>query len=292
MFSCRNILVAAIFIVVGALISKHFEKTIRVSAAMAQGQMVTISNDLSNEEQRARVEKLQLEITALKNPFPIYKTLVEFVPLLTALLTVITLAAGAYKYFDDRKETRLAQDKAQFRADVDQILSFPSESKISLARITFLLHDLGDLTRNDNAARDNVTNIIERLVANDLGFDKLRDVSFDVIAMDHWAGYAARLGQKGSSQDILYKYYQALRHLYDENKKYFSSIDVDKETGGYIVEEYTEEEKFLRFAQLAIGYGRRVRLIQDARERDEAIAKFAEALQNPKLAAKLFDDRP
>jgi hypothetical protein len=288
----RLILVAMLFVAVGTPVSKNSKSHLRGDFAMAQDQAIAPSNDLALEEQQRRIEKLQLEIAALRNPSPGYKTIVELVPLLTALLTVIALAAGAYKYFGDREEARRAQERVQFRADVDQILAFPTDAKISLARVTFVLHDLDDLTRDDRAARQNVTDVIERLVANDLDFDKLRDVSFDVIALDHWVDYAERTRRAEKSRDILYKYYQALRHLYEENKEYFSSIDFDKEAGGYVVQKYTEEEKFLRFAQLATGYIRRVRLTPNAVARQEAITKFADALHNPRLATRLFDAPP
>jgi hypothetical protein len=258
---------------------------------MAQQQSAPKSEDLAETEQKARIDKLRLEISALEKPSSGYKPLLDAVPLITIAITLATLWAGAYKYFDDRKEARLAQERAQIRTDIDQILSFPTDTKISLARVTFLLHDLGDLTASDSSRRDNVTDVIDELIKNDLDFDKIRDAGFSLLALTNWAGYAARLRDKGGSMDLRYKYYQALRHLYEANKPYFSSIGYDRETGGYVVKEYTEEAQFILFAALVGGYGKHIEFIKNDSERKEAIERFADALHNPGLAAALFDGR-
>jgi hypothetical protein len=217
--------------------------------------------------------------------------LLDAAPLITVVLTLASLWAGAYKYFDDRKEARLALERAQVRTDIDQILSFPTDAKISLARATFLLHDLGDLTANDSGGRDNVTDVIDELIKNDLDFDKARDAGFSLLALSNWPGYADRMRDRGGSRDIRYKYYQALRHLYEANKAYFSSIDYDSGTGGYVVKEYTEEAQFLLFAALVSGYSKHMEFIRDESARKEAVERFADALHNPGLAAKLFGHR-
>jgi hypothetical protein len=151
----------------------------------------------------------------------------------------------------------------KIRADLDQILSFPSDDKISLARVVFLFHDLENLTASDNAAKANVSVVVEKLIENDLDFDKLRDLSFDVAALLYWPGYAQRLQERGGSRELRYKYVQAFRHLYEENKAYVSSIHFDRTVNEFVVKEFTPiETQFLRLAQLMTGYGRlEVRLL-------------------------------
>jgi hypothetical protein len=257
-------------------------------------QTITTNEDLVEAEQRARLAKIRLEISALEKPSSPYRPLLDAVPLITIVLTLATLWAGVYKYFDDRKEARLAQERTQIRTDIDQILSFPTDPKISLARVFFLLHDLGELTENNSDGRDNVTNIIDEMIKQDLDFDKIRDASFSLVALNKWAGYAARLREKGGSEDIRYKYYQALRHLYEANPTYFSSIDYDARTGYYIVDKYAPDAQFALFKELAYGYSKHVEFIRDDSQRKIAIDRFADVLHNPNkgLSAKLFNTRP
>jgi hypothetical protein len=258
-----------------------------VSFLMAQNQTAPSSEKTPDEEHAARLEKLRLEIASLKYQLTWYRPFLDSTPLITVIITLIGLWAGAYKYLEERRETRIGQQNSQIRADIDQILSFPSDSKISLARVTFLFHDLDRMTIDDIAMRNNISDIVEKLIANDLDFDKLRDVSFDVAAMSRWADYSQRLRAKGGSRDIRYKYFQAFRHLHTENEQYFSTIDID-ESGQYIVKQFTVEAQFLRFAQLVIGYQQHVSFIKTTMEREGAKNSMAQALHNPSLVEKIF----
>jgi hypothetical protein len=181
---------------------------------VAQSQGSARTDSLSMLERQANLEKTRLEIEGLKDRHAWYKPWLDAAPLITAVLTIAALSAGAYRYFHDNQETRSAQRNTQIRSDIDVIVSFPSDRKISLARIIFLFHDLVTLTAKDKKAHDVVTDVIEKLVADDLDFDKLRDVGFDVVALASWPGYAQRLEQQGGSPTVIYKYLQAFHHLY------------------------------------------------------------------------------
>jgi hypothetical protein len=249
-------------------------------------------DDLAVSKQQAEVDKLHLEIAALKREPSRYKSIVEATPFIAAMLTLASLWAGAYKYFEDRKEARMAQETAQVRTDVDQILSFPTDTKISLARVAFLLHDLGELTTQNSAARKDVTDVIEATVMNDLDFDKLRDAGFGSTVLDHWTDYTMRLRESGGTEQIRYKYFQALRHLYEANNSYFSTIDYDPSKKGYAVKAFTEENQYLLFRTLVDGYRKHVEFIRNDGERKDAISKFGQALHNPSLATKMFENSP
>lgn len=275
-----------VFVAIGAA---EFASTM-AGTAQAQPRTNATNESLSNDEREARIEKLQLEIAALKRQPAWYKPILDATPLIAAVLTLAGLWAGAYKYFEDRRQSRVTNQKTQFRADIDQILSFPSDNKITVARITFLLHDLDGLTANDAAARNNVTDVLEQLIANDLDLDKPRDVSFDVAAMSHWPDYAHRLHTQGGSPELIYKYYQALRHLYERNKSYFSTIDYNRAEQRFSVPTYTYEAQFQHFAQLIVGYQRHLSFMQSAMERQTALERLADALHNPELVNNLFGE--
>jgi len=260
------------------------------STAQAQPPTNVANDDLSNEERKASVEKLHLEIAALKRQPVWYKPILDATPLITAILTLAGLWAGAYKYFGDRRQSRMANQKTQIRVDIDQILSFPADNKITVARITFLLHDLDELTANDAAARNNVTDVLEQLIANDLDFDRPRDVSFDVAAMSHWPDYEQRLRSQCGSPELIYKYYQALRHLYERNKPYFSTIEYNRAEERFSVTTYTYEAQFLHFAQLIVGYQKHLSFIRNPAERQTALQRLAEALHNSELVNNIFGE--
>jgi len=245
-------------------------------------------DDLSQEERLTSLEKLKLEVLALKRASAWYRPLLDAVPFVTALVTVVGLWAGAYKYFADKREARLAQNVSELKTDVDQILTFPTDDKISRARVTFALNDLERLTTDDAGKRANVTDIIEMTVENDLNFDKLRDVTFDAIVLSHWKDYSSRLSQKGGSPNIRNRYIEALRRLYATNPEYFSSIDYNDALGGFTASGSVDEAKYLEFLKLVSGYQRHLKFIGSAPERVSAVENFSEALHNPRLAAKLL----
>ena len=251
---------------------------------IAQVQGASSDDSLSSEEREAGIEKLRLEISALKKQPAWYSPYLEATPLIAVVFTLIGLWAGAIKYFNESGESRSIDRRTQIRADLDQILSFPSDDKISLARVVFLFHDLENLTASDNAAKANVSVVVEKLIENDLDFDKLRDLSFDVAALLYWPGYAQRLQERGGSRELRYKYVQAFRHLYEENKAYVSSIHFDRTVNEFVVKEFTPiETQFLRLAQLMTGYGQHIRFIPDEVKRKEARDELAAAIHNPGL---------
>lgn len=264
-------------------------------AARAQAPADAGTQSLSNEEREARIEKLRLEIAALKNPPPWYRPILDATPLITVALTLAGLWAGAFKYFEDqrqsreeRQQSRADQQSLQIRSNIDQILSFPTDNKITSARVIFLLHDLDTLTVNDVNTRNKITDVLESLIENNLNFDQRRDVNFDIAAMSNWPDYERRLHQRGGSPVLRYNYFQALRHLSEKHQAYFSSIDYDRTEERFVVKSYVEESQFQLFVLLVTGYQLHMGLIRSAAERKEAVEQFARALQNERLAEHLF----
>jgi hypothetical protein len=244
-------------------------------------------DEFSQKERVAKLEKLNLEIAALKSPSSWYKPILDATPLIAVIVTVAGLWAGAYKYFEDKKSAR-ASEQCQIRADFDQLVSFPTDNKVTLSRILFLFHDLRTLSTYDASFRDSVTDIVEKLVETDLDFEKLRDVNFEISAMEYWPEYTNRLATKGGSPQLRYKYYQAFRHLYDKDPSYFSSITYDAKTDRFIVKRFTQEVDFLLFGRLVEGYRRHVNFISNPTAQQEAKRMMAEATHNPDLVDRIF----
>ena len=163
-----------------------------------------------------------------------------------------------------------------------------------MSRLVFLFKDLDALTQKDVRARQRITNVVSTAVLDECNFDTLRDVNFDVVASRHWKDYVDLIKTDSQYRSfLLYKYFQAFRHLHDENPEYFEQIQYDVSKARFDVREtgYTKEEQFLRFTTLASGFFFHLgNLDKGGREWKEAVSQFYEALRNRRLIQQLFGD--
>jgi hypothetical protein len=113
----------------------------------------------------------------------------------------------------------------------------------------------------------------------------------DITLFDQWPSYVNELRENAGLQNfIIYKYFQALRHLHDEDPVYFETLAYEPGSG-YVVPPggYTEEERFLRFQALVRGFSLHLSVMAPGSEQlAAAIDRFQEAVNNPKLVATLF----
>jgi hypothetical protein len=96
---------------------------------------------------------------------------------------------------------------------------------------------------------------------------------------------------------IIYKYFQALRHVHDEDKEYFESIEYEMGYG-FRVDRFTEELRYLRFVILITGYGLHLRLLgknglsgKHGVLAKDAMQRFQEALKAPTLTEQLINSK-
>jgi hypothetical protein len=93
---------------------------------IAQVQGASSDDSLSSEEREAGIEKLRLEISALKKQPAWYSPYLEATPLIAVVFTLIGLWAGAIKYFNESGESRSIDRRTQnsSRSRSDTFVSF------------------------------------------------------------------------------------------------------------------------------------------------------------------------
>jgi hypothetical protein len=261
--------------------------------AQTQGQSENTNEAITD----AQLEKLKLEIQELKNKSSFANTIPQYIPLMTTLIAVAGFCFTIYQFFAAQNKDRLAKeheqklnDEDQIRTNVEQLLSLNPKEEESIGRVFFLLQDLNTLTLRNPTEKPKITNSLVEFIRNDCDFDNLRHIRIDIAALQHWPDYSTYLSKNRSSHNfIIYKYFQALRHVHDEDTDYFESIKYEKDYG-FRVERFTQESLYLRFLSLISGYELHLRILKEnAGEVREVIDRFSKAVNNPILTKQLVD---
>jgi hypothetical protein len=127
-------------------------------------------------------------------------------------------------------------------------------------------------------------------IQHDCDFDNLKNVRIDIAAIDRWKNYQEYLvNNPGMNTNIIYKYFQALRHVHDEDKAYFDKIQYEI-SFGYRVPYYTSEYRYLKFVNLVQGFSRHLKVFKARSEEvRKGIQQFTEATNNPTLVEQLIE---
>jgi len=266
---------------------------------------VVAPDDLSQitpsiEEFSKELQKLSQQLAKFR-PGGWAQILVPFVPMITALIAVAGFVFSIVQYTALQREERQAKgaeqkirDDNEIRADLDQLLTLATDKSIATAKASLLLEDLHTLAnrRPEEEARARITDVLVQYILWDCNLDNPRDVQLDLALMNHWTDYELYLVRNPSKADsLMYKYFQALRHLHAEAPKYFETMHYIKGSG-YEVEGYTEEARYARFVALVEAFARHLAWMEKYPDnRKAAISRFSEALNNSALAEELFSSR-
>jgi hypothetical protein len=254
-------------------------------AALAMQTETTVS-----DEKNLQQEKLRLEIDNLRKQKSWEGRLGRYVPFATAIVAIAGLWFGFVQFIQEQKSDRDLRIQNQIQANVSELLEFPGKDERSVSRVSFLLSELLELRKHLSLKamdEDRITTVLVDLVKDDLNFDKLRHLQFDVILLESWPGYLSYLAANPKTQRfILYKYYQALRQLHFEDPKYFETIQYLD--GQYKVERYTQESRYLRFQKLVAAYSRHLQATKSPLDRKQALDRFTKATSNSVLTKQIF----
>ena len=90
------------------------------------------------EQQRqkaeAELEKLDLEIRALKDQKPSVENFVRIVPVVTTMIAVLGLGFTIWQALNAQRQEHISKIQSQIRSDKEQILEFVTNDKISCSR--------------------------------------------------------------------------------------------------------------------------------------------------------------
>lgn len=271
--------------------------------------MSTESKDdtLKQSFEAAQLEKLNLEIQALKKKSPWRETLLQLLPAVTVFLALAGFFYGLYQSREAEKKSRLAEHagqmikiQEQIRSDLEQIVHFPTEKKQTVSQVSFLLLDLDNLLKPNlsdaesiSKDRRKISDMLVQLVCDDLDLNDRRNVGFALTLVKRWGDYAEHLkANPNLLMNILINHCDALEGLYKKAPNYFGQFKYTDQTKSEIdepdVKPLPDAALARHFEDLVGSYARHLELIQDPNSKQLAIKHFQTATCNRDLTQQEF----
>jgi len=229
------------------------------------------------------IKKLNLEIKTLEWENSRLGRVARLATLLTICATIVTVLAtgvGAWlaysKFVDDKEKDRTVRIRElterntnQYRSDLQQLSSYPTDRKQTISVAFFLFQDLRELIENGFEEKDRerhrvqVGTLMSQLIRSDeYDLSLVRSVEFDRKAMFYCAYYKDFLiGNPSYNGEILSKYKFILASIHDESPNYYESITSDPNFGFSAPK---VADKFLFFVHLFQGYQEHLGLLDEA----------------------------
>lgn len=163
----------------------------------------TSLEEINSKRAMAELRKLELEIEELRRGRTWEARIGRFVPIITALISIAGFMSGLLifglqqaKDRDARMADVRSRSLTDYRTSFEQLLLFPSNDNMTIARVLALKQDLDELKDNlyaDQKQKDQqeqrLTGSVCNLIARDFDFTKPRQVTFDIAAMQNWPEY-------------------------------------------------------------------------------------------------------
>ncbi len=264
----------------------------------------SVATALQNIELDLKKAELQKLLQEIENAKPKRRrridSVVPFIPLLTAALSIAGFLWGVWMFLAQqekdrvtRHEERISRDRAQFRANYEQLLQFTSNPNISVPRALFLRDDIAQLIKSafeekeQEAEEKKLKENIFNLISTDCDFTQPKHVRLDIAAMKRWDHYAAEL-KKVPSKRYLNKYIGAITYLHTRDSHYIETAEYNAQTG-FIEAQAPKEPLAVVFASLIEGFACHLELLElDEPDRQKQIDAFQFATKNELLTADLF----
>jgi len=259
----------------------------------------------------AQLEKLTLEIRAMKDKGNWQDTFSRFSPLISVLIAVGGFLFGVFQYYKEQEKAQVNEEtdqrikiQAQIHNDIDQILKFPKENGQGVSQISYLLEDIDQSIRigagkaeqkAEGVQREQRKNtiILYEFVVGDCDFNKQKDVKAALSILDHWSDYAdyVRADNK-RAREILIKYADALFDLRKKHPCYVTQVKYADDVG----EEFDEPEDcpdsdqppLRHLEDLIIGFRRHLGLLKQDTDRSNFIKDFQASTCNQTLTRQEF----
>lgn len=257
-------------------------------------------------------------------------------PVITALISVTGLVVSViifgYQQSIEQEKNRTARElerrttlQNQIRGDIDEILRFTGDSKLSVSRAAFLLADIQttldspiNRTSLDPADKENkkladvlhgykdsLNRSLAILVKDDCDFTRhSRDAGLANAVVAYWHDYPDYLAKESEDFDklnyILWKYVKALQTLHDRNPGYLESFYVDKNglwPGRRFAKRINQDLLYRRLIGLTDGFRMHLAILckdglrENAKElRTARLEEFQTSLSNPVLSHALLSE--
>jgi hypothetical protein len=265
-------------------------------------------------------QKLKLEIIELQK-----RTRWQLTPVITALISVAGLVVSVILFGSqqaaEQEKNRIARElerrtalQNQISSEIDEILRFPGDPKVTISRVAFLLADIQSMLdspitpisvdpKENPPAKladvlpkydDHLTRSLVFLVRDECDLSrKARDASVARAVSQYWTRYADYLAPKPMEalNYILWKYTKALGKFHDENPGYLESFAKTQfaiEPGARYQRQPNEDLRYGHLVDLSDGFKEHLKILckepqaQDAKDlRKGRFEEFQINLSNP-----------
>ena len=240
-----------------------------------------------SEEQRLQIKQLEQE-TGWQGQ------LRGYLPAGSALVAFGAALWGAIIYFRDQRRDRALRTEQAITENLNQIISYSKgETTTSAQAVCSLdnLNALADQSTNKDMLRKRVTNVIVAAVMEDIDFNNVRQVGFDVLCIDKWPPYVGYIeSHPDEGKYVVYRYLSALYGLRDRQREYMATVNYDIAARKFVHPNGTvmrPEDDFRLFQRAIQGVRQHWQMLDDITQRSELINTFADAT-NRNLAGQLF----
>lgn len=224
--------------------------------------------ELINEKTRAEINKIHLEVKSLKKQISWRGQLLQYVAVITVLVTLFGAWQGYLKFREDHqkdqelksKENDLKDSEQRQKADdeyqlnIQQIASYPGETKETIPSIVLKFQDLkrliegGKLSGQAEVARHDVGFLVSYIIQQtDFDLKVPRNVEFDTESLRYCEYYSnyLRLNTDANTR-ILSKYQTSLKFEHDKNPNVFKAIKRESNSS-YSVEGLTAQQEIYAY---------------------------------------------
>lgn len=270
-----------------------------------------------------RQQKLNLELkTLLWQTGRVFK-LSQFAIIFSILATVVTVFATTYGIWTSyRKDTEIKAKEIRertdtlYRAEIQRLIQYPIDPKVTISDAVFLFRDLGDVVKNgyeegekQNRQKEEIGLLLSQLINSpDVDLAVTRNVEFDRKAITNSEFYRAYLvGNPKYNRDIISKYKSVLKALHKEDPDYV--IQPDEQNQEIFIEinpagkGTKDQTKFFQYVYIFWAYKAHVELLtetmknlelaKEARDYyDRSFCWFYGATENIPLTIKIYEGDP
>jgi len=241
---------------------------------------------IEEEETDAKLpkqKKLDLELkTLLWQTGRVYR-LSQFAIIASILATLVTVFATSYGIWASYKQDTELKEKelrertdTLYRAEIQRLIQYPIDPKITISDAVFLLRDLEDVVANgyergakQDRQKDEIGTLITQLMMSpDVDLSVTRNVEFDRKALTNSPSYQDYLIRNPKyNRDVISKYKTILATIHAADLNY--SITPDERSDEMFIESNTAgklektQDKFFQFVYIFYAYKSHVDLLKE-----------------------------
>jgi hypothetical protein len=276
----------------------------------------TVSEQKSTE--KFKKDKLELEIDTLKWQTGRVYRLSQFAVIFSIIATLVTIFYTGYNIWssytkdtENKKKELTQKTDSQYRTEIQRLIQYPSDTKMPISEVVFLLRDLEEVVKNgyegdqQKRQKEEIGILLMQLIkSSDVDLSIPRNIEFDRSAMLHSNFYADYLVKDPLANSVILSKYKT--HLKEISTAYPDfRVDPDKnDDHAFMPVNIPNETVNKQYVYTYLAYKSHVELLdRSTRENEQfkekaeeylgaSFCAFYDATHNAALTAKIYGGDP